>query len=539
MRKEFNVTGLCVPKKHYMVDLSKRLVQMKKMIDKGNYFVINRARQYGKTTTLAALAEYLKDEYRVIFMDFQTIGNAMYENEDSFSRAFAACFLEEFQTSGKICEDKRPLAEQVIKELETVLVEQNRPFYLMNLFRYLIAVCELSDRPLVLMIDEIDSAKNNQVFLDFLSQLRNYYLRRERKGTAAFHSVILAGVYDVKNLKRKLRTDEEHKMNSPWNIAVNFDMDMSFFKDEIAKMLGEYEADENTGMNIGDMAGLIYEETSGYPFLVCRLCKIMDEELPGTAEFKNRSEAWSKEGFLAAVRILVLKKNTLFDSLNHKLGDYPELERVLSRMLFNGEQVIYNPDVEEIDIAMMFGFARREGAVVVIANRIFETRLYNRFLTSEEWKESDITQASFMDKNRFVVNGHLNMRRILEKFVLHFQEIYGDKDDKFVEEYGRIFFLLYLRPIINGTGNYYVEAQTRDKKRTDVIVDYHGEQFIIEMKLWHGKEYHERGEAQLADYLNIYNKQTGYLLSFNFNKKKETGVFERKIAGKRIIEAIV
>lgn len=475
-----------------MVDLSKRLVQMKKMIDKGNYFVINRARQYGKTTTLAALAEYLKDEYRVIFMDFQTIGNAMYENEDSFSRAFATCFLEEFQTSGKICEDKRPLAEQVIKELETVLVEQNRPFYLMNLFRYLIAVCELSDRPLVLMIDEIDSAKNNQVFLDFLSQLRNYYLRRERKGTAAFHSVILAGVYDVKNLKRKLRTDEEHKMNSPWNIAVNFDMDMSFFKDEIAKMLGEYEADENTGMNIGDMAGLIYEETSGYPFLVCRLCKIMDEELPGTAEFKNRSEAWSKEGFLAAVRILVLEKNTLFDSLNHKLGDYPELERVISRMLFNGEQVIYNPDFEEIDIAMMFGFARREGAVVVIANRIFETRLYNRFLTSEEWKE-----------------------------------------------YGRIFFLLYLRPIINGTGNYYVEAQTRDKKRTDVIVDYHGEQFIIEMKLWHGKEYHERGEAQLADYLNIYNKQTGYLLSFNFNKKKETGVFERKIAGKRIIEAIV
>ena len=63
------------------------------------------------------------------------------------------------------------------------------------------------------------------------------------------------------------------------------------------------------------------------------------------------------------------------------------------------------------------------------------------------------------------------------------------------------------------------------------------EQGII--MLWHGKEYHERGEAQLADYLNIYNKQTGYLLSFNFNKKKEKGVFERKIAGKRIIEAIV
>ena len=131
------------------------------------------------------------------------------------------------------------------------------------------------------------------------------------------------------------------------------------------------------------------------------------------------------------------------------------------------------------------------------------------------------------------------MRRVLERFVFHFQEIYGDKDNKFVEEYGRRFFLLYLRPIINGTGNYYVEAQTRDKKRTDVIVDYHGEQFIVEMKLWYGKEYHEKGEAQLVDYLNIYHKQTGYLLSFNFSKKKEIGVFERNIDGKRIIEAVV
>ena len=273
--------------------------------------------------------------------------------------------------------------------------------------------------------------------------------------------------------------------------------------------------------------------------LVCRLCKIMDEELPGTSAFKNSSEVWTKEGFLAAVRILLLEKNTLFDSLNHKLESYPELERVLSKLLFNGDKIVYNPDLEEIDIAIMFGFAKRDGATIVISNRIFETRLYNRFLTSEEWKENNITQASFLDKNGFLIDGHLNIRRILEKFVIHFQELYGDKDKKFIEDYGRRFFLLYLRPIINGTGNYYIESETRDKKRTDVIVDYRGEQFIIEMKLWHGKEYHERGEAQLAEYLDIYHKQTGYMLSFNFNKKKETGVFDRTVGDKHIIEAVV
>ncbi len=61
-------------------------------------------------------------------------------------------------------------------------------------------------------------------------------------------------------------------------------------------------------------------------------------------------------------------------------------------------------------------------------------------------------------------------------------KFYSEKDGNFIEKYGRKFFLLYLKPIINGTGNYYLEAQTRDARRTDVIVDYRGEQFIVELK---------------------------------------------------------
>ncbi len=41
MRK-FNVVGLCVPDKHYMVDTSYKLVKIKEMIDEGLYFTINR-----------------------------------------------------------------------------------------------------------------------------------------------------------------------------------------------------------------------------------------------------------------------------------------------------------------------------------------------------------------------------------------------------------------------------------------------------------------------------------------------------------------
>ena len=85
--------------------------------------------------------------------------------------------------------------------------------------------------------------------------------------------------------------------------------------------------------------------------------------------------------------------------------------------------------------------------------------------------------------------------------MIHFNDIYGNQPDKFKEDDGRKLFLLYLRPIINGVGNYYIEAQTRNQRRTDVIVDYLGKQYIIELKIWHGDEYNSRGEQQIADYL--------------------------------------
>ena len=141
--------------------------------------------------------------------------------------------------------------------------------------------------------------------------------------------------------------------------------------------------------------------------------------------------------------------------------------------------------------------------------------------------------------DKFIHDGMLDMDVVMKRFVETFTDIYGEEDTKFIEKYGRKFFMLYLRPIINGTGNYYIEAQTRDERRTDVIVDNLGEQFIIELKIWRGNEYNERGEKQLADYLEYYHKDKGYLLSFNFNQKKEVGVKELQVGDKMIVEAVV
>ena len=141
---------------------------------------------------------------------------------------------------------------------------------------------------------------------------------------------------------------------------------------------------------------------------------------------------------------------------------------MLRALLFAGKAITYNMHEPAINIATMFGFVKNQNGVMAVANRIFETWLYNYYLSATEMLKEDIYTASLRDKKEFVVDGRLNMRLILEKFVVHFDDLYGDSDRTFIEEEGRKHFLLYLRPIINGTGNYYIEAQTRELKRTDI-----------------------------------------------------------------------
>ena len=531
MGKVFNITADCKPELHYMVNIDSRLKKIKELIDKGEYFAINRARQYGKTTTLRGLSRFLQKEYLVADMDFQTFGDAKFKNENVFSLAFARVFIRVLKRKENTFSERM---QEIFREMEEILRRKDENFELQELFEYVSDICGAATAPVVLIIDEADSATNNQVFLDFLSQLRAYYIDRDQ--TPAFRSVILAGVYDIRNLKLKIRPGDSHRRNSPWNIAVKFDVDMSFSKEDIAGMLREYEADWNTGMDIQETAGGLYAYTSGYPVLVSALCKIMDEELPASGRYPDKKSAWTQKGLLEAVRILLSEKNTLFESMINKLSDYPQLKSMVKTMLFTGQSILYNPDNEGIDMAVMFGFASVADNTVRIANRIFETRLYNLFLSELGEGGADLYKESLKDKEGFVENGILNMKRVLEKFTVHFHDIYGDCDGDFLEEDGRKYFLLYLRPIINGTGNYYIEARTRNLRRTDVIVDYNGVQYIIEMKIWHGEEYHRRGEEQLAGYLEDYHQKQGYLISFNFNKNKKPGIREVRI--KKIIEKI-
>ena len=529
MPKRFKTAGNCIPGINYMVDITSKLDIIEDMIQNGEYFTINRARQFGKTTTLTLLKRRLQKKYVIWGLSFEGLSSASFENEDVFVRDFLRyILLPAVENTDKL----------TAKYINGFLKEtsQARTTMLGSLFKQ---VCRDHTDNIVMIIDEVDQACNNKVFIDFLGIIRNLYLE-QADGTATFQSVILASVYDIKNMKLKMRPENEHRYNSPWNIAVDFNVDMSFSSDAISDMLIEYKYDYGLDFDVRWFAHQIFDFTSGYPYLVSRICQILDEVVWKENEFGDRNVAWSPSGFQRAIKLILESRCTLFDDINKNLDMYPALDKKIKNILLMGEEYMYTLGDNIVQLGVMFGYFTNKSGIVAITNRIFETYLYNMYYSNEK-QDSDLAIQGRREKYAFIDNGKLNMNLILKRFKVHYDSFYSGRDETFLEREGRFLFLTFLKPIINGIGNYYIEAETRNQKRTDVIVDYLGQQFIIELKIWYGGEYQSAGRKQLCDYLDAYDQDKGWLVSFCFNKNKENlqGTRTLQENGKTIFEVII
>ena len=427
--KTFNTTGKCIPSLHYMVDISHQVEAAAQLVRGGNYFCINRGRQFGKTTTLSVLKNKLdKEGYSVFSLSFEGLDDEVFS---SLSR-------------------------------------------LLYVSMYMMQSCV---------------------------EWGNVHNLSEESAAVL----------------REFKDSDSGELSS-----------MCLPAQGIADMLSEYMSDHKLQFDNISVARMIFDYTSGYPFLVSRICQIID-----TCNY-----SWDKDGVLRATHDLLVERNTLFDDMVKKLNEYPQLKDLLKAILFEGKKRSFYTDEKYLQIGVMFNFIKNDCGNVAIVCRLVETRLYNLFIGENE--TARIFDMGQQDKNSFIYDGHIDMRLLLECFCRHFNEIYNpEKDEEFLERNGRMIFLTYLRPIINGVGNYYCEAQTRDMTRTDVIIDYLGKQYVVELKIWRGNAYNERGEKQLSDYLDYYNLNTGYMISFCFNKNKKSGINEVVIGDKIIIEAIV
>ena len=172
-----------------------------------------------------------------------------------------------------------------------------------------------------------------------------------------------------------------------------------------------------------------------------------------------------------------------------------------------------------VRLANMFSYIRENlRGKTMIHNLIFEEVLFVYF-GNKTMREQGDRISPFVTS--YIHNGKLNMEHVVTRFRDLMREEYRESTAPFLEKEGRLLFLTFLKPIINGIGFYYVEPQTRDNRRMDLVVTYDRQEFVIELKIWRGDKYEEHGRNQLSDYLAIRGMDKGYLVTFDLSKNKQ------------------
>jgi hypothetical protein len=449
-------------------------------------------------------------DYLSIKISFEGIGDLIFEDETKFSKGFLNIIKRTVELENK----------EIAAYIE---VEKHKVDSLDALSYFISELVKKVDKKVVLMIDEVDKSSNNQLFVSFLGMLRNKYLLRNEGLDYTFHSVILAGVHDVKTLKLKLRPEEEQKYNSPWNIASDFDVDMSFSENEIETMLHQYIDEKKVVLDKKYFSEKLYYYTSGYPFLVSKLCKIIDEKLMIEDEL-----IWHKEYMGLAVKEILRDSNTNFDSLIKNIENNKDLREMVKSLIIEGNKINFNNNNPIINLGMLYGIFKNENASLKINNKIYELIIYD-YMSSIIETSSKVSY--YNEKSKFIKeDGSLDIKKVLIKFSEFMKHEYSEKREALLEAEGRLLFLAFISPIINGVGFAFKEVQGGEEKRFDIVITYNNKMYILELKRWQGEEYHKKGLLQLGEYLEQYGLEEGYLLIFDFRKvKSEAGRVEESL----------
>ena len=499
----FNVTGICNPTKHYMADTSVKINKIVDLIEDELYFTINRPRQYGKSTSLTLLQRRLEEDYLVFRFSLESVSQESYRDLNALARALYLLFSESL-TKAKAT-TLLPVLED-LKQIENSL----------ELSRVITDFCEASDKEVILLIDEVDDGTNNDVFLKFLSVLRDKYNERNADGLATFKSVVLVGVHDVKNLHYKVVGTEEFRKNSPWNIATNFTVDMSLNLVEIRSLLEDYLSEHSEiEMDVDFIAEKIHYFTGGYPFLVSYLCKHVEENFEGIHK-------WNEHNLEQSVNFILDSDNTNFDSLINNLENHEDLYHLIEKIVLEGQEVRYSSDASATRKGRLYGMLAPDGTrrIAKIHNPIYEMRIYNYLTENLQTAVSYSTPENHRAMNYQNANGSLNMTLAFEKYTAHLKSLYDDGQDAFVEKNARLLFGIFMKTIINGTGFFLWESQIADRLRPDITITYNHFKYLIELKIWHGKQYFENSVEQLLGYLTRENLDVGYLLIHDFRKEQ-------------------
>ncbi len=277
MPRRFNITGPCVPGRDFHADLRQRLQRPLAAVRRGESLVLTRGRQTGKTTLLRELAAALRRE--------------------GFAVVLCALQLAEDQSLLGLLrqiEHALRLAHPVPAPPKWMPTEPQSASFC----AWIGEAQRALGRPLVLLLDEYDAPPRKLVTALLRSLRAALTLADEARPFA--HAVVLCGKTNVRELRDELRPqgDESRGTGSLWNVALPLALG-PLSRSEVDSLLDTYT--KESGVVFSPRArDELYSQSRGQPYLVSRLCYILDEQLGSPRPSPPRDEAAPLQPMLAA-----------------------------------------------------------------------------------------------------------------------------------------------------------------------------------------------------------------------------------------------
>ena len=443
----FNTAGPIKPEMNYHIPPLDRinLQEVMRLVAQEKYFVMHAPRQTGKTSALLALMGELNGggRYRCLYINVETAQPAR-EDVEAAMRPILSQMAREAEYI---------LGDRTVKKVWRNTLEEVGPHDALH--EVLTLWASADDRPLVLLIDEIDALIGDSL-LSVLRQLRAGYPQRPQRFP---QSVVLCGVRDVRDYRIQ-STSENASIagGSAFNIRAESLRLGDFTADDVQELLAQHT--EETGQMFAENAqSKIWELTQGQPWLVNALAY---EACFRNKAGRDRSQPVTVNAICDAREQLILRRETHLDQLTDKLQE-ERVRRVIEPLLSGAgsDEAIPQDDLEYV---RDLGLVRRQSPIA-IANPIYQ-EVIPRYLTytTQEYLVQD--PAWYVD-----ADGSLRLADLLTAFQSFFREHSEHWVERFqYKEAGpQLQLQAFLQRIVNSGGRIEREYGL-GRMRTDLLI---------------------------------------------------------------------
>ncbi|MFN3200552.1 MAG: AAA family ATPase [Bradymonadia bacterium] len=495
--KEFNTTGPCNGRDHYMVPALSRLAEVPDLVRRGKYFVVHAPRQTGKTTTLKHVARQLNSEGR-------------------FAALYFSCEAGE-AAADDYAEAQKIIIQSIRLEAESQLPLRLHPpdteagnlpdgSLLLTFLRRWAAACP---KPLALFFDEIDALRG-QSLVSVLRQLRMGY---DNRPDHAPWSVALCGLRDVRDYRAASGADTSRfGTSSPFNIKVTSLVLDNFTADEVDTLYTQHT--EETGQRFDEAArARAFELTQGQPWLVNSLAAEVLYAMGVTGTITAADIERAKER-------LILARATHLDSLVARLHE-PAVQRVLAPLITEPSAQTATQDFTYNDD---FSYVRDLGLIARDyparpANPIYREVII-RGLTANYEPQIAVEPARFI-----LPDGRFDMRGAMDAFA-DFWRQHGrgltQRGVTYPEATPHIILMAFLQRVVNG-GGFIDREYGLGRGSVDVYVRWpiHGDAHHVQQEVIEIKRWASRGNplpdalTQIERYLQALSLDSGWMVIFD------------------------